>query len=72
MGTDGGGCIEVYENVEDAESRNTYLSAFDTGALRSGSHIVLGTMVLRVSTQLSADKQILYTDSIISAFTRLE
>ena len=28
-GTDGGGAIEVYANVEDAESRNSYLAGFD-------------------------------------------
>ena len=54
-GTQGGGCIEVYANVEDAEKRNTYLSAFDgAGMLNPGSHTVLGTIVIRCSDNYRA------------------
>lgn len=57
-GTEGGGCVEVYATVEDAEARNTYLSAFDSsGLLNSGSHKVLGTIVIRTSDKLTASQQ---------------
>lgn len=57
-GVDGGGCVEVYANVEDAEKRNTYLSGFDgAGILSPGSHSVLGTMVIRTSDKLTASQQ---------------
>ena len=57
-GTEGGGCVEVYATVEDAEARNTYLSAFDSsGLLNSGSHTVLGTIVIRTSDKLTASQQ---------------
>ena len=48
-GTDAGGSIEVYKTVEDAEKRDTYLSAFDGSVLASGSHKVVGTLVVRTS-----------------------
>ena len=64
-GTDGGGCVEVYASVEDAESRNTYLSAFDgTGFLNPGSHEVLGTTVIRTSATLTATQQNTLTQAI--------
>lgn len=56
-GTDGGGSIEVYSTVEDAENRNTYLGAFDVGILASGSHRVVGTMIVRTSDELTASQQ---------------
>lgn len=68
-GTDAGGSIEIYETMEDAESRNTYLSAFDGSIFDSGKHILLGTMVVRVSSKLTASKQNSFTDEIISAIT---
>ena len=64
-GTDGGGCVEVYASVEDAESRNTYLSAFDgTGFLNPGSHEVLGTTVIRTSATLTATQQNTLTQAL--------
>ncbi len=57
-GTEGGGCIEVYANTEDAEKRNTYLSSFDgAGLLNSGSHTVVGTVLIRTSSELTATQQ---------------
>ncbi len=56
-GTDGGGCIEVYTNKEDANKRNYYLSAFDGTIFDSGSHSVYGTIIIRTSTKLTASKQ---------------
>lgn len=57
-GTDGGGCIEVYVNENDAHKRNDYLSAFDgPGLFNPGSHTVLGTIVIRTSSHLKASQQ---------------
>lgn len=53
-GTDCGGCIEVYASAEDAENRNAYLAAFDGGIFSSGSHVVLGTILIRTSDKLTA------------------
>lgn len=66
-GTDAGGSIEVYKTVEDAEGRNTYLASFDGTIFDSGKHIVVGTMVVRVSTKLTASKQEQFINEIIDA-----
>jgi hypothetical protein len=66
-GTNAGGSIEVYRTVEDAESRNSYLGSFDGSIFDSGKHKVLGTMVVRVSTDLTATKQESFINEIISA-----
>ena len=53
-GTECGGAIEVYASEEDAEKRDSYLASFDgAGMLNSGSHKVLGTIVIRTSTKLT-------------------
>lgn len=57
-GTDGGGAVEVYSSVEDANTRNDYLASFDgAGFLASGSHSVVGTVVIRTSDNLTATQQ---------------
>lgn len=71
VGTDGGGCVEVYATVEDAEERNAYLSAFDGSILRPGSHMVLGTCVVRTSDLLQASQQDAIEQSIVDSLTRL-
>lgn len=72
-GTDCGGCVEVYASVEDAESRNTYLSAFDgAGLLNSGSHTVLGTLVIRTSPSLTATQQNDLTQAISDKLLELQ
>lgn len=71
-GTMGGGSIEVYETVEDAEKRNTYLSSFDGTALSSGAHTVVGTVVVRISDEMKASDQNTMTERIIDALTSLE
>ncbi|WP_346662771.1 hypothetical protein [uncultured Merdimonas sp.] len=64
-GTEGGGCVEVYASTEDAESRNTYLSAFDgAGFLDPGSHTVVGTVIIRTSSKLTATQQTDLTQKI--------
>lgn len=71
-GTAGGGSIEVYANESDAKKRDTYLGAFDGGALASGSHSVCGTCVIRTSNNLTATQQKEMEAAIIDALTRLE
>lgn len=71
-GTDCGGSVEVYETAEAAEKRNDYLGAFDGGILSSGSHTVIGTVVVRTSNELNATKQKTLTDDVISALTQLQ
>ena len=68
IGNTGGGDIEVYRSVKEANARNTYLSAFDTaGFLDSGSHTVAGTCVIRTSKDLTATQQNTLTQQIINA-----
>lgn len=69
-GCDGGGAVEVYATVEDAEKRNDYLASFDGGILSSGSHSVLGTCVIRTSTYLKASQQQALEQALIDALTR--
>ena len=69
-GTDGGGCVEVYPTVEEAERRNEYLASFDgNGILSPGSHEVCGTCVVRTSEYLTASQQQDLTAQMIAALT---
>lgn len=70
-GTDSGGNIEVYSTVEDANRRNTYLAVFDGSIFASGSHRVVGTVVVRTSDLLKASEQKELEASIIEALTTL-
>lgn len=73
IGTDGGGCIEVYRTVEDANKRNDYLASFDgQGVFDTGSHIVLGTVIVRTSHFLTASQQSALTDEIEAILTELD
>lgn len=71
-GTDAGGAIEVYANEEDAIKRNDYLASFDGGIFASGSHKVVGTVLIRTSDELPASKQKALEEKIISAISALE
>lgn len=71
-GTDCGGQIEVYETAENAAKRNSYLASFDGGILSSGSHTVLGTMVVRTSNLLTATQQKDLEAALIQVFTTLQ
>lgn len=71
-GTSSGGSIEVYATVADAEKRNRYLASFDGGALSSGSHTVVGTILVRTSSSLSASDQKKLEEEIITALTSKE
>ncbi len=68
-GTVAGGTIEVFATEEDANKRNDYLASFDGSVLDSGSHEVIGTIVIRTSRHLTATNQRLMTDRIIEALT---
>lgn len=69
-GTDGGGSIEVYASVEDAEARCEYLEKFDGTLLYSGSYAIVGTVVVRTSYRLDGSDQLKLTNEITQAFTR--
>lgn len=73
IGTDSGGCIEVYRTVEDANKRNGYLASFDgQGVLDTGSHKVLGTVIVRTSYFLTASQQNALTEEIEAILTELD
>lgn len=71
-GTLGGGSIEVYAIVKDAETRNDYLASFDGGFLATGSHTVVGTIVVRTSDELTASQQKELESKIIEAMIKLK
>lgn len=71
-GTDAGGGIEVYTCVEDAEKRRNYLASFDGGILASGTHTVIGTVLLRTSNELTASQQKVLEVNLIAALTYIE
>ncbi len=72
-GTECGGAIEVYASEEDAKKRDSYLAGFDgAGILNSGSHKVLGTIVIRTSTKLTATQQNEFTDNITNKLLELQ
>lgn len=71
-GTDSGGSIEVYNTVEDAEKRDKYLASFDGTFVASGSHKVVGTVIVRTSNELTASQQKELEESIIANLTELK
>jgi hypothetical protein len=68
-GTSAGGSIEVYTTAEDALARDNYLSAFDGSVLASGSHTVVGTVVVRTSDELTASQQTKLESWIVACLT---
>ena len=71
--TDGGASIDVYRTVEDANKRNDYLASFDgQGVFDTGSHKVLGTVIVRTSHFLTASQQNALTDEIEAILTELD
>nr|WP_295588887.1 EbhA [uncultured Streptococcus sp.] len=71
-GNDVGGNIEVYKTKEDAEKRNTYISAFDGTALNPGSHYVYGTVLIRTSHYLTGTQQKELTEKIYNKLIELK
>ncbi|MEG0799163.1 MAG: hypothetical protein RSG51_01930 [Bacilli bacterium] len=56
VGTTGGGQIEIYANEKDAKKRNEYLATSD-GTFLASFHSVRGTLVIRLSDDLTATQQ---------------
>lgn len=71
QGTDAGGGVEVYTCVEDAVKRRDYLAAFDGGIFASGTHTVIGTVLVRTSNELTASQQKELEAKLIAALTYL-
>ena len=69
QGTAGGGSIDIFNTVEDAEYRNEYLAGFDNGLFNAGYHTVAGTLVVRTSKHLDKEEQKGLEVSIITALT---
>lgn len=72
VGTQGGGAIEIFSNVEDAEKRDAYLGGFDGTPFASESHYVVGTLLIRTSDELSGTKQLELTDKITEALIAVD
>lgn len=72
QGTDGGGAIEVYATVEDAEKRRDYLATYDGGMFATGTHTVVGTVLVRTSDKLTASQQQEMEAKIIDTLTHVE
>ena len=66
-GTDGGGCVEIYETVEKAHERFDYLMGFDNTIYYSGQFITVGTMIVRTSYLLSDEENDELVNEIIEA-----
>lgn len=69
IGTKGGGQIEIYENEKDAEKRNTYLANFD-GTPLGDSHVLKGTVIIRLSNDLMNSQQKDLEEKIIEVLSK--
>lgn len=61
-----------YPNASDAEKRNDYLASFDGSIFASGSHTVVGTVLVRTSDELTASQQKALEANIIAELTNIE
>ena len=68
-GTSSGGQIEIYPNESDAKKRDKYLSGLD-GFLSGGYHTVEGTLVIRVSDELTSSQQKKIANEIIELLNK--
>ena len=72
-GNDGGAVIEAYRTVKEAKTRDEYLTTFDgSGMLSPGSHKIVGTLVIRTSSELTASQQKELEQNIINALIELK
>lgn len=69
MGTVAGGSIEIYANESDAKKRNLYLEQMDA-IISGGYHEIKGTLVIRISNDLTASEQKDFVDKIIKAIEK--
>lgn len=72
-GCDGGAVIEAFKTSKEAKKREEYLAGFDgNGMFDSGSHKVIGTLLIRTSRNLTASEQKKLEKGIIDVITQLE
>ncbi len=72
-GTDGGAVIEAFKTAEEAETRDKYLGSFDgAGMFASGSHKIIGSLVVRTSTKLKASQQRELEQKVIDALLKVD
>ena len=72
VGCKGGGAIEIFNTIEEAQTRDKYLGSFDGTGISSGSHYVYGTVIVRTSDELSGSQQKELTQKIVDALTYVE
>lgn len=68
-GTAGGGSIDIFSTSSEAQNRNDYLSSFDGTLLDSGAHVVVGSIVIRISSKLSKNEQEYLQNCIVDVLT---
>lgn len=68
-GTAGGGSIDVFLNNEDALDRNEYLSRYDNTILQAGTHVVVDSLVIRLSIELDEESHKELFDNIVDTIT---
>lgn len=72
VGTDGGGALEIFSTAEDAKARDDYLGSYDGTMYASGSHYVVGTILVRTSNELSGTQQKKLTDKITKVLIKVK
>ena len=72
VGTQGGGAIEIFNTNEEATARDLYLANFDGTMFASGSHYVIGTVLIRTSDELTGTQQLELTDKIKEVLTSID
>lgn len=72
VGTQGGGAIEIFNTNEEAVARDLYLANFDGTMFVSGSHYVIGTVLIRTSDELTGTQQLDLTEKIKTALTEID
>ncbi len=70
--TDGGGCVEVFSTAAEAEVRNSDFASWDGTMFASGSHVVLGSVIIRTSNRLTATQQKELTAAITAKLLDLQ
>ena len=71
-GTAGGGAVEIFATVEEAEKRDEYLAYFAGSVMDPGAHAVEGTCVIRASRYLEADQQEALIETVRAALLKVE
>ena len=73
-GVEGGAVIEAFKTEKLAKARNAYLGELDTmgGILNPGSHKVVGTLVIRTASTLTASQQQQLEQAVIDKLIELK